>query len=225
MVHGDSFIMGAVNGPIVRCSWVLRERQRREQAIKAGVSPFPAPTFSYEEFMVASNRRRAVFRTLIRVVGLIFLALFPLARWVLRKTMPARGEGPPRETLEEGRFELTNVAEAEGVVLKSVVKGDGDPTYYLTAWMVAERAILLLGESNLTPLGRQGGILTWTTAFRDRLAPALEATGRFETSLEVLVQEESRKSTERRALRGPDAGATNMGGGLSWTFRLGGFGG
>ncbi|KAG9076176.1 hypothetical protein FS749_012081 [Ceratobasidium sp. UAMH 11750] len=193
-VHGGFFIMGPVNEPIVRRSWGLRERQRREQAIKAGVSPFPAPTFSYEEFMVAANPLRAIFRTLVLILGSIALAVFPLARWVLRKTMPARGEGPPRETWEKGWFELTNVAEAEGVVVKSVVKGDGDPAYYLTAWMVAECAILLLDESNLTSLGREGGILTATTAFGDRLAPALEATGKFETSSEVLVQEESRKT-------------------------------
>ncbi|QRV84388.1 hypothetical protein RhiJN_12404 [Ceratobasidium sp. AG-Ba] len=104
------------------------------------------------------------------------------------------GEGPPVEKSAEGWFELTNISEAEGVVVKSLVKGDGDPSYFLTAWMVVECAILLLDPSNLTPLGRQGGILTATTAFGDKLAPALEGTGRIETQSAVLVEQESKKT-------------------------------
>ncbi|KAG8735273.1 hypothetical protein FRC10_010803 [Ceratobasidium sp. 414] len=132
-VRGGFFMMSPVNEPIVRRSWGLRERQRLEEAVKSGVSPYPAPTFSYEEFMVSSSRLRAIFRTLVLFLGAMALAFLPLARRYLRKVMPARGEGPPREKLESGWFELTNVAEAEGVVVKSVVKGDGDPAYYLTA--------------------------------------------------------------------------------------------
>jgi hypothetical protein len=60
--------------------------------------------------------------------------------------------------------------------------------------MMVECAILLLDPSNLTQLAKQGGILTTTVAFGDKLAPAFEATGKFETSSEILVQEESRKT-------------------------------
>ncbi|KAG9092837.1 hypothetical protein FRC07_011578, partial [Ceratobasidium sp. 392] len=191
--YGRFFMMSPINEPIVRRSWGLREQQRREEAVKAGVSPWPAPTFEYEEFMVTSYWVYAILRSLSTFLWALLIAFSSFARRVLEKSMPASGDGPPRDKLEQGWFELTNISEAEGVVVKSVVKGNGDPGYYLTAWMVTECAILLLDESNLTELGRKGGILTTTTAFGNRLAPALEATGKFETSSEVLVQEEARK--------------------------------
>ncbi|KAG8716505.1 hypothetical protein FRC09_015672 [Ceratobasidium sp. 395] len=193
-VYGGFFMMAPVNEPIVRRSWGLRELQRREKAIRTGLSPWPAPTFSYEEFMATSNWVSGILHSLTVFASSLALALAgPLARWAMERFLPARGEGPPRDKLDQGWFELTNVSEAEGVVVKSMIRGNGDPAYYLTAWMVTECAIMLMDESNLTELGRQGGILTATTAFGDRLAPALEATGKFETSSEVLEQEEGRK--------------------------------
>ncbi|KAG8718565.1 hypothetical protein FRC08_004981 [Ceratobasidium sp. 394] len=139
--------------------------------------------------------------------------------------MPARGEGPPRETLEEGRFELTNVAEAGGIVAKSVVKGDGDPAYYLAAWMVAERAILLLDESNLTALGQQEAFslgqphLEIGSLRRSRRLESLRRVWR------CWCRKGRGKCVERRVLRSLDAGATSMGvgyAGLSdwWLWRM-----
>ncbi|KAG8713727.1 hypothetical protein FRC09_018399 [Ceratobasidium sp. 395] len=123
------------------------------------------------------------------------LALLPPVRWLTKRHLPASGGEPPRDKLESGSFRVVNVAEANGVVAKSVVRGRGDPGYYLTAWMIFESALLLLDPDNLRPIGREGGILTPTSAFGDRLAKALVDTGKFETSSELLVEggEESKK--------------------------------
>jgi hypothetical protein len=143
-VYGGFFMMAPLNEPIVRRAWGLRERHRREEAVKAGLPITPAPTFSYSEFLVTPNWIYGVALSLVVFTAAVVLALLPPARWLFRKMLPPRGEGPARGKLERGWFELTNVSEAEGVVVKSVVKGDGDPAYYLTAcelfiksWLIA----------------------------------------------------------------------------------------
>ncbi|KAG9114243.1 hypothetical protein FRC07_007677 [Ceratobasidium sp. 392] len=139
---------------------------------------------------------RGILLSLVWYTIFAALAFFPPALWLAKKILPASGGGPPKEKLEKGSFEIVNVSEARGVVVKSTVKGYGDPGYYLTAWMIFESALLLLDSKNLTPIGREGGILTPSTAFGDKLARALEDTGKFETSSEVLSvgDQESKKT-------------------------------
>ena len=52
--------------------------------------------------------------------------------------------------------------------------------------MLAECAIGLLDTSKLTPLARQGGVLTSVTAFGDELVKRLETTGRFEFETKII---------------------------------------
>ncbi|KAG9075252.1 hypothetical protein FRC06_010190, partial [Ceratobasidium sp. 370] len=54
--------------------------------------------------------------------------------------------------------------------------------------MLAECALVLLDTSTLPRFAREGGILTPMTAFGDKLVQALEATGRFQMSAEVLAE-------------------------------------
>ncbi|KAG9121546.1 hypothetical protein FRC07_002445 [Ceratobasidium sp. 392] len=145
--------------------------------------------------MPTSTAIRGILLSLVWYTIFAALAFFPPALWLAKRILPASGGGPPKEKLEKGMFEVVNVSEARGVVIKGSVKGYGDPGYYLTSWMIFESALLLLDSKNLTPMGREGGILTPSTAFGDKLARALEDTGKFETSSEVLVgNEESKKS-------------------------------
>ncbi|KAG9080162.1 hypothetical protein FRC06_007000 [Ceratobasidium sp. 370] len=180
--------MSTANEPIVRRSWGLRQRQRLLSS-----TPIPS-TFSYHEFMRTRGAVGGIVLRLAWFVAGVALALFPPAMWLAKRVLPVSGGGPPREGLEKGWFEVVNVSEARGVVVKSVVKGQGDPGYYATARMIFESALLLLDSNNLTPMGREGGILTPATAFGDRLVQALEATGQFETSSEVLTDQESKKT-------------------------------
>lgn len=52
--------------------------------------------------------------------------------------------------------------------------------------MLVECAIALLDTSKLTPLAKEGGVLTSVTAFGDELVKRLEATRRFEFETEIL---------------------------------------
>ncbi|KAG8791765.1 hypothetical protein FRC12_008186 [Ceratobasidium sp. 428] len=187
-IYGGFFPMSPPNEAIVRRSWGLRELRRRGSS--------PPSTFSYHEFMPTRSAVGGVLLSLTWYTIFTALALLPPVRWLAKRILPASGGGPPRDKLESGSFRVVNVAEANGVVAKSVVRGRGDPGYYLTSWMIFESALLLLDSNNLTPIGREGGILTPTTAFGDRLAKALVDTGKFETSSEVLVEggEESKKT-------------------------------
>ncbi|KAG8713725.1 hypothetical protein FRC09_018397 [Ceratobasidium sp. 395] len=189
-IYGGFFPMSPPNEAIVRRSWDLRELRRRAS------SSSPPSTFSYHEFMPTGSAVGEVLLSLTWYMIFAAFALFPLVRWLARRILPASGGGPPMDKLETGSFKVVNVAEARGVIAKSVVRGRGDPGYYLTAWMIFESALLLLDSNNLTPIGRERGILMPTTAFGDKLVNALVDTGKFETSSEVLVEggEESKKT-------------------------------
>lgn len=100
----------------------------------------------------------------------------------------------------------TESASSPGTWAKSVMRGSGDPGYFLTACksfeshcilclrlinhclldMITECALaFVLDEASLPPLARVGGILTPATAFGEVLVKRLESTGlmRFERAL------------------------------------------
>jgi short subunit dehydrogenase-like uncharacterized protein len=52
--------------------------------------------------------------------------------------------------------------------------------------MLTEGAIALLDTSRLTPLAKQGGVLTPVSAFGDELVRRLEESGRFEFETNIL---------------------------------------
>ncbi|QRV84407.1 hypothetical protein RhiJN_12423 [Ceratobasidium sp. AG-Ba] len=190
-VYGGFFPMSTVNEPLVRRSWGLREKYRREQAVNLSSTVHHVPTFSYSEFMATPGPLSGIFISLLIFMVEISLALFSPVRWIAKKFLPKPGEGPSEKALKEGWFEVVNVTHAGGLYAKSIVKGNGDPGYGLTS---VECAILLLDHSNLTPVAREGGILTPTTAFGDKLAHALVATGKFEIGSELLTGQESKKT-------------------------------
>ncbi|KAB5588380.1 Saccharopine dehydrogenase [Ceratobasidium theobromae] len=185
-VYGGIFFMSPINEPLVRRSWGLRERYRLETE---GSSATPS-SFSYTEFMRTGGPVSGALLSLVLLFTTAALTFLPPIRWVAKMLLPKSGEGPAPEVLDKGNFDITHVAEAGGIAVKSYVYGNGDPGYRLSSIMIVESALLLLDSSNLTPLGHQGGILTPTVAFGDKLVEALRSTGRFEISTEVL---ESRK--------------------------------
>ncbi|KAG9114244.1 hypothetical protein FRC07_007678 [Ceratobasidium sp. 392] len=189
-IYGGFFPMSPVNEAIVRRSWGILERRRREST----PFPFPAPTFSYHEFLRMRGPISSIAFSLAFFLFGVSMALLPPVRWIAKRLMPKSGEGPSEEELKNGWLEVVNVTEAEGMSAKSVIKGDGDPGYGLTSVMVAECALLLLDTSKLTPLAREGGILTPTTAFGDELVKALEGTGKFHSSSELSIPEEQKKT-------------------------------
>ncbi|KAI5119826.1 hypothetical protein M0805_004761 [Coniferiporia weirii] len=121
------------------------------------------------------------------------LALFPPLRWLFGKIGTQPGKGPSDEVLEKGFMKVRNVSVSEPIpglkkpiVVETTVRGRGDPGYTLTAVMVSESALCLLAPERLTPLARNGGVLTPMSALGDTLLRRLAASGRFEFGSEVL---------------------------------------
>ncbi|CAE6477947.1 unnamed protein product [Rhizoctonia solani] len=120
------------------------------------------------------------------------MILFPPLRWLAHKLFPKSGEGPAPENLDKGFFRVVNVAEGGDVAVKATIDGDGDPGYRLTSIMIVESALLLLDPNNFTEIGKEGGILTPSVAYGDALVKALEETGRFKFSVEVVEDRKAR---------------------------------
>jgi len=201
-IYGGFFLMAPVNEAVVRRSWGLRERFRLTHptpssnisAPSSSRSPnAPGPLFSYQEFLRTPSRILGVALSITIFITAAAFALLPPLRWVAKKVLPKSGEGPSVEVLDGGWFEVVNVAEGGGMGVQCQIKARGDPGYRATSVMISESALLLLDRENLTELGKEGGILTPSTAFGDRLAEALEATGRFTIRIED-VDGEDRKT-------------------------------
>ncbi|KAG9122270.1 hypothetical protein FRC07_001435 [Ceratobasidium sp. 392] len=156
-IYGGFFPMSPVNEANVRRSWGILERRRREST----PFPFPAPTFSYHEFLRMRGPVSSIAFSLAFFLFGVSMALLPPVRWIAKRLMPKSGEGPSEEVLKNGWFEVVNVTEAEGVSAKSVIKGDGDPGYGLTS---------------------------------NGLVKALEGTGKFHSSSELLIPEGQKKT-------------------------------
>ncbi|KAF8599929.1 NAD(P)-binding protein [Ceratobasidium sp. AG-I] len=187
-IYGGFFLMAPLNEAVVRRSWGLRERFR----LTHSSSKSPSPIFSYNEFLRTPSRLMGIALSLTFFVAAAALALLPPVRWLAKKLLPKAGEGPSLDVLDGGWFEALNVAEGAGLGVKCEIKGQGDPGYRATSVMVSESALLLLDRENLTELGKEGGILTPSTAFGGRLAEALEATGRFTVRIENVDGEDKK---------------------------------
>src|SRR5262249_15231800 len=88
------------------------------------------------------------------------------------RMVPAPGEGPSRESIEKGFFEMHLVAKAEsGKLLRARVAGRRDPGYGGTAKMLAESAMCLAKDGER--LAPRFGVLTPATAMGMRLVERL----------------------------------------------------
>ena len=91
--------------------------------------------------------------------GLIFafLVISTPLRHIVRKFLPKPGEGPNKETRENGWFKgLFKVEAEDGEIKYFEISGKGDPGYKATAQMVCESAITLALSEELD----FGGVLT-----------------------------------------------------------------
>ena len=95
----------------------------------------------------------------IASLGLIlaFLVISTPLRYLFRRFLPKPGDGPDKETRENGWFKgLFKVEAEDGEIKYFQIYGDGDPGYKATAQMVCESAITLAISDELVV----GGVLT-----------------------------------------------------------------
>ena len=130
------FAMGAINTRVVRRSNALMNYAyghefRYDEAVLTGEGP------------TGFAKAAALAAGTAMVMGA--LAIAPIRNLVL-PLLPKPGEGPSRETQQNGYFEITllglNPEDPEGNV-RATVKGDRDPGYGSTAKMLAESAVCL----------------------------------------------------------------------------------
>lgn len=110
-------------------------------------------------------------------LGMGALALKPLREVLAAKVLPAPGEGPSRDKIERGSFEVRLTGEIGGrEVARCVVRGQRDPGYGATALMLAESAICLVRDVPQAS-GVQAGVLTPASAMGGPLVERLRAAG------------------------------------------------
>lgn len=156
------FLMAAINTRVVR----------RSNALMGW--PY-GRDFRYDEAMAAPGPLRAH----AIAAGMNAFALGASTRPVralMRRFLPAPGEGPSAEERQRGSFEATLPGRSDGdpsVEVRGVVRGGQDPGYGETSKMLAESALCLA----LDDLPPRGGILTPASCFGVKLLERLRAAG------------------------------------------------
>jgi short subunit dehydrogenase-like uncharacterized protein len=94
---------------------------------------------------------------------------------------PAPGEGPSKESRENGNYDVLFCADlADGTTIQAAVSGDMDPGYGSTSKMIAESAICLVKECPELV----GGIYTPAPAMGEKLIARLQANAGLDFRLE-----------------------------------------
>ncbi len=164
------FVMASVNARVVRRSHALL----REEGGGYGLR------FRYNEAMgFARGPRGLVTASIVTggIGGLFAAAAFGPTRKVLeRMLLPKPGEGPSREAIENGYFEMNVLGATEsGRRLRGRVAGTQDPGYGETAKMLAESAMCLAKDT--ARIAPRFGVLTPASAMGMRLVERLRDAG------------------------------------------------
>jgi short subunit dehydrogenase-like uncharacterized protein len=153
------FVMALINERVVR----------RSNALLG----FPwGRDFNYDEAQLCSSRGQALMISAAMGAAMLTASSGPGRRLVAR-LLPKPGEGPDRQSRENGCFELFFHAEHprdRSLDLRARVAGDRDPGYGATSRMLGEAAACLA----LDDLSVAGGIWTPASALAEALLPRLE---------------------------------------------------
>ncbi|KAH8825814.1 hypothetical protein DL96DRAFT_1735016 [Flagelloscypha sp. PMI_526] len=168
------------NKHFVQRDWGLFEQDE-------DISLHYGPNFVYEEFVETGSRIISVLITILLFLSFFAIWSSKIVRDIIRKIF-VNGLGVEAEQLERGWFEITNITtstssnEQAPLVVKTVLKGKGDPGYLCTAEMISEGALIALkGEG----IGK-GGVSSAMPAFGPRLVERLKQTGRFEFNSRIV---------------------------------------
>ena len=162
------FFMAPINTRVVRRSAALWAAQG---------APYGAD-FGYDEAMAVPNRWAGA-AVEAGLGAWAWLNLRPWGRRLLRRLLPAPGEGPSEAQMDGGGFRLDLVAVSDsGRLLRGRVTGRGDPGNRSTVRCLVGSALCLTdGVDTMPAAAWGGGVLTPATAFGDRLIERLHATG------------------------------------------------
>lgn len=133
--------------------------------------------FLYDEAMLTGGGVRGRLRAYALAGGLgafVTTGAFEPTRRLLKRFVPAPGEGPSEEEQAKGFFDLRFFgATAYGRSLRAKVTGQGDPGYGSTSKMLGQAAACL--ALDITKEEKPGGFWTPASFFGDRLIERLKA--------------------------------------------------
>jgi short subunit dehydrogenase-like uncharacterized protein len=159
------FVMAAINTRVVRRSNAL-------------MNFIYGNDFKYSESMLVGNGPSGYMKAMA-VAGvsalMALVSAFDPTRSLAKPMLPAPGEGPSKETIETGFFNIELLAKGQNADGKRAsvrieVTGDKDPGYGATCKMLAESAICLAKDE----LETEGGIWTPASAMGDVLIQRLQ---------------------------------------------------
>jgi short subunit dehydrogenase-like uncharacterized protein len=162
------FLMAAINARVVRRSNALlgyaygRDFRYRE-AMSFGKGP--------RGLLMAAGVSAGT------AVGFAAMAIAPLRRVVADRVLPAPGEGPSKETRDQGFFvtRLVGTLPDGTRKLRGTIRGTSDPGYGETAKMLSEAAVCLAKDGDV--IRREGGVLTPAACMGMRLVQRLRDAG------------------------------------------------
>lgn len=105
----------------------------------------------------------------------------PIRNFLSNYVLPESGEGPDRDTIENSSFSMRFIGKGStstdqgSFEVEAEVKGNRDPGYGATAWMLGESAVCLANDQTSTSL--EGGVLTPATGIGLPLVDRLENVG------------------------------------------------
>ena len=159
------FVMAAINTRVVRRSNAL-------------MNFIYGADFKYTESMAVGDGPAGYLKAMAIAGASVLMGLvsaFDPTRALAKPMLPAPGEGPSRETIEAGFFNIELLAkglnkDGNAASVKVKVTGDKDPGYGATCKMLVESAICLAQDE----LETEGGVWTPSTAMGDVLIKRLQ---------------------------------------------------
>jgi short subunit dehydrogenase-like uncharacterized protein len=153
------FIMAAINTRVVRRTNALLGLAWGED-------------FRYDEAMLNSSRTQATMVGLASGLGMLMMSFRP-TRKMAQRFLPQPGEGPSRETRENGYYDIFFHAihpQERSRDIRTQVSGKLDPGYGSTSRMLAEAAVCLAKDPRIS----EGGFWTPATALGDAYLDRLQ---------------------------------------------------
>jgi short subunit dehydrogenase-like uncharacterized protein len=160
------FVMAGINTRVVRRSNALQEWAYGKRFRYREVTSFGSGT---------AGRAKATGTTVGLGAAIAGLSFGP-TRTVLRKVLPAAGEGPSEKTRESGFFKIDiHTRTSSGARYVCRIRAGGDPGYKATSLMLGEAGLCLALDRDKLP--DRAGVLTPATAMGTALADRLRAAG------------------------------------------------
>lgn len=138
-------------------------------------------SFQYYEGMVSANVIVAWIVTYLMLALSFLVCHFEMfGKWITNRI--PQGTGGSMEEQLKGWADIRSLASSQDGKTKglSVIQVKGDPGYLKTATMIAETALAIaLDYDNLSPIAKQGGVLTTATLGGELMAQRLMKYGGF----------------------------------------------